>query len=211
MSDPRRTPEVRLTKFVSYASTAPSRRWAVAADTSGYVFYKDFYLGLRRALSSDRRTTRDGAALHAAAQNASARHARRYSELAAKWSAEVDRWNDCVGHDVEPMTHMVGGLAIHVSVPFAEIYPDGTVELVFVRFPKDPLEGRVIDMMLRLVQLAYAELIPGAVVTFLDLERGVLRTTEGRDLSGQDFWIDAEAADLANALLQGGREGSGAA
>jgi len=211
MSDPRRTPEVRLTQFVNYASTAPSRRKSFLADSGGYVFYKDFYLRFRRAVMSDRRTTRDGAAVHAAAQNATPRYARRYGELATKWSTEIDRWGECTGLDVEQVTYPVGGLDVLVSVPFAEVYPDGGVELVFVRFTKDPRDGDVVDMMLRLVQRAYAGSLPEAVVTFLDLEHEVIRSTAGRDLSGHDFWIETDAAGLAYVLGDDGEAGSDAA
>jgi hypothetical protein len=195
--------EVSFTQFVKYASTPPNRRGPVVGQIVGGSDYSpvtDFYLGMRHALGSDRRTTRDGTAVEAAAVNATMRKQARYSTLASAWSAVIGRWQACTAVPVDRTRIAIGGLSVRVPAPIAEEHEDGTVELVKVHLAEPQLDPAVVDMILRLYQRAYAAEYPGAVITFVDLPRRRLLTSERRDLSTLDFWIETDAAGLAYAL-----------
>ncbi|MGF0118676.1 hypothetical protein ACQFYA_20485 [Promicromonospora sp. Marseille-Q5078] len=188
---------------MKYASTPPNRRGPVVGQIVGGAGWSprtDFYLGMRHALVSDRRTTRDGAAVEAAAVNANTRKQARYSALASAWSNILGRWAACSSVHVERTRIAIGGLSVRVPAPIAEEHEDGTIELVKVHLAEPELDPTTIDMFLRLYQRAYAAEYPEAGITFVDLSRGGLWTSEGRDLAALDFWIETDAAGLAYAL-----------
>lgn len=195
-------PHTRLTGFVNYVVASPRTRPAAVKQALGtdYHVSHDFYLRMRSAIAADRRTTRDGAAVDAAAANATTKKRTAYRRLATNWPAVLGRWASSHPTAVERVDLDVAGLQLTISPAFAELHPNGTTEVVVVRYPA-PLSNRHLDLIVRLIQRAYAPTVPNLVATVVDLQEPKLRSSEGRtDLSGLDPWIDTEAAGLAYAL-----------
>ncbi len=120
--------------------------------------------------------------------------------LASAWSNVLERWAACASVHVERTRIAIGGLSVRVPAPIAEEHEDSTVELVKVHLAEPELDPTTVDMFLRLYQRAYAADYPKAVIAFVDLSRGRVWTSEGRDLTGLDFCIETDAAGLAYAL-----------
>lgn len=195
------TPETRLSGFIAYATSRPSGRAAAVRQAIGgdYRVEQDFYLRMRRAVEADRAGARDGEAIAAAVRNATPKKVRRFAALGKNWPKVSARWDDCTAAEVERASVTIAGLTVSLSASFAERHPDGTLEIVMMGYSA-PEAAADLDMVLRVVQRAYSPLYPDANITYVDLGRGRVRTTVGRDLRHHDMRIDTDAAGLAYAL-----------
>lgn len=191
-----------LMKFLHVNATAPARVGGAAQSLRAsygvaYSPARDFWRGMRCALPADRRTTRDGEALRAAATNA--RNPKKkplYAAMADAWPEVAKRWASHEHYPIQPKTVTVGGLDIRVSPSFAEAAADGTVEIVLVSFVEQKLDNTAIDAALRVMQRAY----PGTECVFVDLRRETLRTTHGRTPDQLDGWLESSTLYLAHIL-----------
>lgn|SRR5690625_3171014 len=191
---------VLMSGFIRYLNAPPTRRSSTAREAVGgdYRFATDYYALMRQAVSRDRATSRDGSEVITLATNASARKRNRYEALAASWCTVQRRWNDYSPTTLPTALPVaLGGLKIPVKAAFAEVPPDGTTEVVYVRYALEEIAEPVADGILRLLQLAY----PGTAPVLVDLSHEVVRTSEGRKLARYDSWLEAEAAGLAHLLL----------
>ncbi|WP_454778740.1 hypothetical protein [Georgenia muralis] len=193
-------PQVRISGLITYLNAPPTGRARAAESARGsdYRFYADYYAALRQAVRRDRNTSRDGAALVAAAMNATAKKRPRYTDLAARWGSVYPRWESYTATALPPRAVVrVGGLDVSITPSFAEESPHGETEIVMVRYPDAPLEDIVIDAVLRLMERAY----PGTTAVFVDLSRSlVVASGERRHLHRYDSWLESEAAGLAHLL-----------
>lgn len=195
-------PQTRLSGFITYTTARPSARASAVKQAIGadYDFVADHYLRLRRAVKADRRGTRDGAAVAAAVANATPKKAASYTVLGKNWPKIARRWQECKSVTVDDAEIFIAGLRVLVRPSFAELHPDGALELVVMGYSAANHPADALDTVLRLVQRAYAQLHPEAVVTYVDLYTKRVRTSEGRDLSSHDIRIDTDAAGLAYAM-----------
>ncbi|PFG44956.1 hypothetical protein ATJ97_0232 [Georgenia soli] len=193
-------PQVRLSGLITYLNAPPLGRARAAESARGgdYRFYADYYAALRQAVRRDRTTSRDGAAVVAAAMNATAKKRPRYTDLAAKWGSVSARWGMFAAAALPPRAVVrIGGLDVSISPTFAEESPLGETEIVMVRYAEAPLEDIVIDAVLRLMERAY----PGTVAVFVDLSCShVVTSRERKHLHRYDSWLESEAAGLAHLL-----------
>lgn len=191
-----------LMKFLHVNATAPARVGGAAQSLRAsygldYSPARDFWRGMRCALPTDRRTTRDGQALRAAATNArDPKKKPLYATMAGAWPEVARRWASHEHFPIQPKTITVGGLDIRVSPSFAEIAADGTIEIVLVSFNEQKLDNTAIDGALRIMQRAY----PNAECVFIDLRRELTHTTHGRTLDQLDGWLESSALYLAHTL-----------
>jgi len=195
-------PATNLTGFVNYATARPTARASAIrrAELGDYNPRGDFYRRMRVAVQADRRTARDGSAVEAAVVNADSRRKPRFARLTANWEKIYHRWDSCKPHEIHRVEVDVAGLSLSVSPTFAELRPDGILEIVVVRYAENAHSIEDLDMILRVVQRAYRRTHPAAVVVCVDLWGARLRTSEGRDLTRHDTRIETDAAGLAYAL-----------
>lgn len=198
------TAHTRLTGFLNYVTASPTRRAAAVRQATGsdYDPAHDYYLRMRHAIAADRRTTRDGAAAAAAVKNATPKKRERFEVLAGNWRRIARRWSDCTPASVSRTDVAVGGLTLTISPSFAEVHPDGTLEIVVVRFAATPLSRQQMDLVLRLMQRAFDPSHPDCVLTYVDLGSRTVRNSRDRAtaLASLDTWAETEAAGLAYAL-----------
>lgn len=196
------TPETRLGGFVAYATARPTARASAIRQAVGgdYKIEQDFYLRFRRAVKADRQGARDGAAIAAAVTNATPKKAQKFAQLAANWPKVSHRWAHASPAVVDRASVVIAGLTVTVVPSFVEEEANGQLEIVVMGYAADRLSAVDIDMILRVVQRAYAPLYPAARVAYVDLAHARVRTTDGRDLSRHDTWIDTDAAGLAYAM-----------
>lgn len=198
------TAHTRLTGFLNYLTATPTRRAAAIRQATGtdYDPLHDYYMRMRRAVAADRRTTRDGQAVTAAATNATPTKRTRFEALAANWQPLTRRWRSSAPATVHRTDVVIGGLTLTISPSFAELHPDGSLEIVLVRFAATPLTRLQMDLVLRVMQRAFTPIHPDCDLTFIDLATKTLRTSRGRAtaLEALDTWVDTEAAGLAFAL-----------
>lgn len=191
-----------LMNFLHVNATAPARVGRAAQSLRAsygteYSPARDFWRGMRCALPTDRRTTRDGQALRAAATNArDPKKKPLYAAMADAWPEVATRWASHEHYPIRPKTVTVGGLDIRVSPSFAEVAADGTVEIVLVSFVEQKLHDTAIDAALRIMQRAY----PGTECVFVDLRREFVRTTHGRTPDQLDGWLESSTLYLAHIL-----------
>jgi len=188
--------------FAKYLNTSPSARGGVVRRmqqqaSEAYHPSKDFWQRMNVALASDRRTTRDGAAVTACAQNnTDPRRAAHFDAVAAAWGKLHHRWDDATAV-LEPMRALpIGPLTIGVKPTFVERFSDGRIEVVLVRLAVGELGRDVKHAILRMLELAY----PDTTTVFVDVRRGVVLTNSGKRLDHLDPWIQSEAAGLAHLL-----------
>lgn len=196
------TSPLPLNTILKYLNAAPGRRGTVvrnllAQSGSPYAPQFDFWLKMRNAIVSDRRTTRDGAAVRAAAANVrDDKKKARYREAAAAWDGIHPRWGGSSAALVSPSTVTIGGLPVHVRPAFGEQRATGPVEVALVWLIEERLTPDVIGGALRIVELAY----PGETAVLVDVRRRHVHTSEQADLRHYDSWLASEAAGLAHLL-----------
>lgn len=198
-------PQLSATSIMRYLHVSATSPAAVGTEAhtlrsnygAEYSPARDWWRGMRTALASDRRTTRDGQALRAAATNVrDPKKKPLYSAMADAWPDVAERWVNHVHVPVRPVTITLGGLDVRVSPSFCERSAEGT-EVVIVSFTERKIDDTAIDGVLRLLQRAY----PGVEGLFIDLRRpGRIRTTRGRDLEHLDGWLESAAVYLAHVL-----------
>ncbi|WP_444663408.1 hypothetical protein ACT17Q_14925 [Cellulomonas sp. CW35] len=184
--------------IASPASRGSSIRRLRDEAASAYSVQTDFWLAMRNAVAADRRTTRDGASLRAAAANASEKRRDSYALAAAKWSQVSPRWADCMPEPVESAALSIGGVELTFRPSFAERHPGGETEIVLVWYRKDKPNEDVIRAALLALTLAYPECTP----VFVDLPRAAVHTDTGTRLRRYETWLTSEVAGLAHLLNQ---------
>ncbi|MBX9244657.1 hypothetical protein ICW40_07515 [Actinotalea ferrariae] len=196
------TPETRLGGFVAYATARPTARASAIRQAVGgdYNVVQDFYLRFRRAVTIDRQGPRDGAAIAAVVASATPKKARKFAELAANWPKVSQRWANTSPATIDRASVTTAGLTVTVAPSFVERDTNGELEIVIMGYAAERLSAADIDMILRVVQRAYAPLHPAARVAYVDLAHARVRTTEGQDLRRHDVRIDTDAAGLAYAM-----------
>lgn len=122
--------------FLRYINAAsPSRRSSEvkklrAESESDYDPRVDYWKRFRNAVATDLRTSCDGAAVHRAAENATATKRRNYAAAALKWLDVVGQWSDCDYVSPPREVLVLGGLQITVNPIAIERHPDGSLEVV---------------------------------------------------------------------------------
>lgn len=192
----------QLMQYLHVTATSPASVGGKARDLrtaygAPYQPARDWWRGMRGALGRDRRTTRDGQALRAAATNVrDPKKKPLYSATATAWPAVAQRWNDHEHFPISPVTLTIGGLDVRVSPSFAEEGPAG-IEVVLGSFTELKIRDEAIDAVLRLMQRAY----PGTTAVYVDMRRPEhIRTTHGRNLECLDDWIESAGIYLAHVL-----------
>ncbi|GAA4712952.1 hypothetical protein APR04_004289 [Promicromonospora umidemergens] len=204
--------EIYISQFTKYLSAPPASAERVgrklAQETGRYHHWTDFWLQLKNALLTDRRGTRDGQALAAAAAAATdAKKKGPYAAAARNW-VQLAPWWDGLEHERQTgRSVQVGDLTVRLPRLCAERHPDGELEVLYVRFNRGRLPLHVVLGVLRIVQRAY----PSETITFVDVERATMHTTRGRDLSVYDEWLNEAGNDLAQLLNDVGQDGQAAA
>lgn len=200
-------PQVSVGGLMKYlnAGASPARVGTVARSLreqlgQPYSPARDWWGAMRRAVLSDRRTTRDAQALRAAARNVKdPKKKPLYAAMAEEWQSVAPRWKRHEHVPISPVSVTVGTLDIRVSPTFAERNLNGVLEVVLVSFTEEKLSDDTVDAALRLMQRAY----PNAVCTFVDLRRpGRIRTTRGRKLAKYDDWLESAGLYLAHVLAE---------
>ena len=200
-------PQLSATSLMKYLHVSATSPAAVGTEAhtlrsnygAEYSPARDWWRGMRVALTVDRRTTRDGQALRAAATNVrDPKKKPLYSAMADAWPDVAERWAQHAHAPVRPVTITLGGLDVRVSPSFCEHNADGA-EVVIVSFTERKIDDTAIDGVLRLLQCAY----PDTEAAFVDLRRpGRVRTTHGRDLEHLDGWLESAAVYLAHVLSE---------
>ncbi|WP_423464287.1 hypothetical protein ACO229_06915 [Promicromonospora sp. MS192] len=205
-------PEIYVSQLTHYlaATSAPQADRAVAKIRSQlatpYEFWKDPYGPVQNRLLRDRRGSRDGQELVELAEGAPASRKASYTLAAEGW-ARLAPWWDGLQHERLPNQRVqVGDLAVVVPRLCAERHPDGQLEVLYVRFNKGDLPLYTIFGVMRIVQRAH----PETTSTFVDVRRGAVHTSKGRDLTVYDEWLTEAGNDLAK-LLDAGQDQAAAA
>ncbi len=193
--------------MVKYLNARPARAGVVANQIAAqvgqpYFLPGDYWKSMREALVADRRLTRDGQALAAAAQNA--RDPKKKASFAAaahNWAELAPRWDGCEHVHLPATTVTLGNLPVRIPALCAERRPDGQLEVLLVRFNLEELGSDAVQGALRILQRAY----PGATVTFVDVPRKKVTAARG-DLATYDAYLDQAGMYLAYILdSQGGQ------
>lgn len=192
-----------LSTLLRYLNAPPARRGASirklrAEADSAYAPETDFWLPMRHAIAADRRTTRDGGALRAAAKNATERRRPSYDRAAQNWVTVAERWETSTAEPAESSSLVIGGLTISVRPSFAERRPDGTREIGLVWFTKEPPSDDVVRAAQLVISLAY----PGCTAIVVDLPRSVVHAETSTALESLAPWLAAEVAGLVHLLTE---------
>lgn len=192
---------INFTSMVKYLNASPSRAGTVANQIAAqvgkpYFLPGDYWKAMREALVADRRLTRDGQALAAAAQNTSdPKKKSSFAAAARNWADLASRWDGCTHVHLPATTVMLGNLPVRIPALCAEQLPSGELEVLLVRFNLDELNPDAVQGALRILQRAY----PGAAVTFVDVPRKKV-ITAGARLKKYDGWLDQAGMYLAYVL-----------
>ncbi|WP_154793224.1 hypothetical protein [Occultella kanbiaonis] len=196
------TPRIRVGEYIGYIATPDSKlrdRARLLRDIRPYNPGSDHWFRVRTAVGKDRRTTRDGQAVHAAALNAPSRREANFRRVAETWDTIVKRWRRHELVAVDPVTINIGGTDVAVRPTFAEQDSSGNREVVIVRFSVTaPLDVDKANKILRLAQRAY----PGDTIVLADLPSGDKAYTAGpaRDLSRYDEALERDGLHIASIL-----------
>ena len=196
---------INFTSMVKYLNASPSRAGTVANQIAAqvgkpYFLPGDYWKTMREALVADRRLTRDGQALAAAAQNTSdPKKKPLFTTTARNWAELAPRWDGHTHVHLPATTVLLGDLPVRIPALCAEQLPNGELEVLLVRFNLEELNPDAIQGALRILQRAY----PGATVTFVDVQRKKV-TTAGPRLKKYDGWLDQAGMYIAHVLRQQG-------
>ncbi len=197
-------PSLPMRGLMKYLAAGPAQIGSITTQLQGYGKgyspAKDYWGHLVRGIQADRRTTRNGAAVHAAALNvADGRKRPNYTRTAAAWQRTTPRWAAHVAHPIHARVVRLGGLDVRVAPMFAERAPDGTIEVVMVNLTMSlALSTDVANAVLRLLELAYPEAEP----VLVDVPRDLVHTRAGKRLDRYDPYLEAACVFLAHALSQ---------
>ena len=195
-------PEIYVSQLTHYlaATTAREADRAVAKIriqlATPYEFWKDPYGPVQNRLLRDRRGSRDGQELADLAASATSRRKASYTLAAEGWAQLSPWWHGLKHERLRNQRVQVGDLTVVVPRLCAERHPDGELEVLYVRFNQDDLPLYTIFGVMRIVQLAH----PEATITFVDVRRGTVHTSKGRDLTVYDEWLTEAGKDLAKLL-----------
>jgi hypothetical protein len=197
MSDPN----PNLGSFIRFANASVKARGTVLRkireeSSMEYSPVTDFWKRMRDATKTDRRTTRNGEAVYAAADDATDSKRDSYSRVASRWQHFLPRWADSEYETPHKSLVNVDGLVVSVSPRFIELWPSGASERTFVYFNSARLERDTIDAALRLMQVAF----PGddATAVILDAQRGIAHT----NLSQPAAMIDGRLSYLSAEFME---------
>lgn len=193
-------PHPNLASFLTFANASVRGRGSIVTRLreqrpGDYSPATDFWRQMRDAVKKDRRTSRDGAAVHAAAINASDRKRQSYARVAEKWDSYIPRWE---GAEFEaPLSGVanVAGLQISVAPRFVEAWATHR-EKVFVYFNAATLSAESTDAALRVIQLAFPNR-EGESSILLDVQRGEAHHSLSRPVEA----IDDQIALLSEEFL----------
>lgn len=197
-------PTLYISGFTKYLGAPPQRAGVVARRLAAQVGTQydprtDFWKPMRPALVNDRRTTRDGQAVWAAAQNATASKKAHYAAVARGWEQVIPRWDGGTCVPVPTLVVEIGGLSVKISASFAERHPDGELEVVYTHLNSAPLPDPLPDAVIRVLQRRH----PQATITYVDAHRpDRIRSSHGRDLTPYDAYLDQAGMYLAHVLTQ---------
>jgi hypothetical protein len=169
-------PHPNLQSFIAFTNASDRSRSNVLRrireqSSAEYSPATDYWKRMRDAVKSDRRTSRDGSAVFAAAADATEKKRDSFSRVATRWQEFLPRWTD--SRYVPPQAGVadIAGLEVSVSPRFIEAWSNGFRERTFVYFNAAKLTQPTLDIALRVMQLAYPdEANTGAVL--LDVQRG---------------------------------------
>ncbi|MFI8526278.1 hypothetical protein ACIGB8_17600 [Promicromonospora sukumoe] len=192
-----------LSQFSNYLAAAPGAdrvveeiRDQLACD---YEHWRDHWKPVKDALFRDRKGSRDGQELADIVAGAAARRQASYTQAAERWAQLTPLWDGLEYKRLSTQSVQVGDLTVKVPQLPAELRPDGTLEVLVVRFNQSALPLHVIYGALRIVQRAH----PEATITFVDVPRLATYSSQDRDLTRFDEWLTQAGNDLAQLLGDG--------
>jgi hypothetical protein len=197
-------PSLYISGFTKYLGAPPQRAGVVARQLKTQVGAKydprtDFWKQMRPALVNDRRTSRDGQAVWAAAANATPSKTAHYTTIAQRWEQVIPRWDGGTFSPVPTLTVKIGGLSVKIPASFAEGHPDGGLEVVYTHLNSAALPDPLPDAIMRILQRRH----PAATITYVDVHRpNHIRTSDGRDLTSYDAYLDQAGMYLAFVLTK---------
>lgn len=172
--------EIGLGAFIRFANATPKARPRIArqiADqvTSEYAPATDFWRPVRQAIVRDRKTTRDGSALHQVVQVAPTVRRPSFEAIRDRWSDVAPRWNGASHIPSGSKRIDLGDVLIRTHPLVAEQWGDGHREAAYFWFNKEELG----DDTMRLVQHLIAREAEGSVApVFVDMRRGIVAPAE---------------------------------
>jgi hypothetical protein len=193
-------PRPNLGSFINFANASERARGTVlrtirTQSTAEYSPVTDYWKRMRDATKKDRRTTRDGSAVFAAAANATQSKQSGFSLVARQWAEIIPRWDESTYEAPVAATAHINGLAVAVSPRFIEVSPTGARERTFVYFNSAVLTAETIAAALRVIELAYPD--DPATATLIDVRRNRIHTP----LIGTRNAVDTRLAALSEEFL----------
>ncbi|MFJ2297979.1 hypothetical protein [Oerskovia paurometabola] len=189
-----------LTGITNYLNTPPLKRGTLIRSMLDSAGGFDYWMPIKQAATKDRNTTRDGAALTAAAANAREDRRTSFGVIARAWAETVvPRWATSTPVPITPTTVQIGSMEVRVRPQFADQRADGRVEVVLVYCNKTPLEDFALNGTLRVIERAY----PDMIAVLVDLPRAAIHTSERKRLERLDPGLNAEVAGLRYLLSPG--------
>jgi hypothetical protein len=173
-------PHPNLGSFLTFSNASLRARRSLVSrlrdqGPGDYNPATDFWRRMRDAVKTDRRTSRDGAAVRAAADNATESKKSSFHRVADQWEKVIPQWSDSDFEAPLPGVANLGGLQISVTPRFTERWSNGHRQRVFVYFNAAPLSGESVDVALRVIQLAYAG-FGDESPALVDVQRGATHT-----------------------------------
>ena len=188
--------------YAQYVASPSARRTALvrrmqATQGTEYNPARDFYRGLRKAITDGRRSGRDSQSVTAAAENAHTKKQSSYRRLGTAWLDLLEgELAESTWTEAPTLRWVQAGLAVKVTPILGLTYPDGRQELVLIHFALERPHRDVVRAALRVAQLAAQASGSAAEPILVDLQQ---RTVHRPVLSDADYdaQLAAEAAGLS--------------
>lgn len=186
-----------LSMMTPYLAAKTDQEAAIAVRNILKARAYNYWQGLTHALGRDRSGARDGQELFNATAPASRADVKaNYDQVAHNWVQLAPQWDGLEHVPASRTTVRLGDLEVRVPKLNAERHPDGTLEVLYPHWRKDPWPLHVRYGVMRVVQLAH----PGVEVAYIDVPRLSIVRSAGLDLSVYDEWLTQAGIDLAAAL-----------
>jgi hypothetical protein len=185
----------------SPARVGSTTRKVVQQVLTDYDPSGDYWKWMReKGFARDRAGSRDGQAVMNAARTVrDLRKQPHYLSVAENWPTIATRWDDCAPEKFNARSIPIGGQFVAVRPTFAERWPDGTLDVVYVWCNLEELSGDTINALLRVMQRAF----PEATCTFVDARNPEnIHASAGKRLNRYDDWLDQTGLYIANLLAE---------
>lgn len=185
--------EIGLGAFIRFANATPKAKPRIARliaeqATSEYDPATDFWRPMRQAIARDRKTTRDGAALHQVVQAAPSRRRPSFEEIRDHWGDVASRWDDAAHARSGGRRVDLGDVQVRTNPLVVEQWEDGHGEAAYFWFNKEELGN---DTM-HLVQHLLARDTEGSILSpvFVDMRRSLVLPAQTYSTAGLDDWLE---------------------